>query len=121
MWIEAWTLAIAVVTAVSCALCGSLLLVARKSMVSEGLSHAVLPGLVLAFVLTRDYNSPWLILSAAASGMIMVWLTQVVSRSGLVDDDAECLAWAFCWLAQNSETLIFTLAALSTAISPWRP
>ena len=88
MWIEAWTLAIAVVTAVSCALCGSLLLVARKSMVSEGLSHAVLPGLVLAFVLTRDYNSPWLILSAAASGMIMVWLTQVVSRSGLVDDDA---------------------------------
>lgn len=88
MWIEAWTLAIAVVTSVSCALCGSLLLVARKSMVSEGLSHAVLPGLVLAFVLTRDYNSPWLILAAGASGLIMVWLTHLLSRSGLVDDDA---------------------------------
>ncbi len=85
---ELWTLAIATVTSVTCALCGSLLLVARKSMVSEGLSHAVLPGLVLAFVLVRDYNSPWLILSAAASGMVMVWLTQLVQRSGLVDDDA---------------------------------
>ncbi len=88
MSLEFWTLAIATVTSVTCALCGSLLLVGRKSMVSEGLSHAVLPGLVLAFVVTRDYNSPWLILSAGASGMVMVWLTQLVQRSGLVDDDA---------------------------------
>ncbi len=57
-------------------------------MVSEGLSHAVLPGLVLAFLLTRDFNSPLLIIAAAASGMVMVWLTQLVQRSGLVDDDA---------------------------------
>ncbi|MEM9657087.1 MAG: metal ABC transporter permease [Planctomycetota bacterium] len=88
MSLEFWTLAIATVTAVTCAICGSVLLVARKSMVSEGLSHAVLPGLVVAFVLIPDYNSPWLILSAAASGMAMVWLTQLVQRSGLVDDDA---------------------------------
>lgn len=88
MSLEFWTLAIATVTSVTCALCGSLLLVGRKSMVSEGLSHAVLPGLVLAFVVTRDFNSPWLILSAAASGMVMVWLTQLLQRTSLVDDDA---------------------------------
>lgn len=88
MSIEMWTLAIAGVTSITCALCGSLLLVGQKSMFSEGLSHAVFPGLVLAFVFTRDYNSPWLILSAGASGMVMVWLTQLVQRSGLVDGDA---------------------------------
>lgn len=88
MSLELWTLAIATVTSVTCALCGSLLLVGRKSMVSEGLSHAVLPGLVLAFVVTRDYNSPILILSAAACGMLMVWLTELVRRTGLVDNDA---------------------------------
>ena len=88
MSLELWALAIATVTAVTCALCGSLLLVSQKSMVSEGLSHAVLPGLVLAFVVTRDYNSPWLIFSAGASGLVMVWLTQLVQRTGLVDDDA---------------------------------
>ena len=58
MLVDFWMLAIGAVTAVTCALCGTFLLVARKSMVSEGLSHAVLPGLVLAFLLTRDYSSP---------------------------------------------------------------
>ena len=39
-----WTLAIAIVTASSCALCGALLVVKRESMVSEGLSHGCLAG-----------------------------------------------------------------------------
>ena len=88
MSIELWTLAIVVVTSIVCALCGSLLLVNRQSMVSEGLSHAVLPGLVLAFIVFRDYSSPWLIISAADSGLIMVWLTQWLHQTGLVDEDA---------------------------------
>ena len=49
MSIELWTLLIAAVTSLVCALCGTLLLVNKQAMVSEGLSHAVLPGLVLAF------------------------------------------------------------------------
>ena len=88
MSIELWTLAIAAVTAVVCALCGCLLLVNRQAMVSEGLSHAVLPGLVVAFMIFRDYNSPLLILAAAASGMVMVWLTDWLRRTGLVEPDA---------------------------------
>lgn len=88
MSIELWTLAIALVTSVVCALCGSLLLVNRQAMVSEGLSHAVLPGLVLAFILLRDYNSPWLLFAAAASGLLMVWLTQLLQNTRLLDTDA---------------------------------
>ncbi len=88
MSVEVWTLAIALVTAVACALCGSLLLVNRQAMISEGLSHAVLPGIVVAFLLLRDYNSPWLILSAAASGLLMVWLSQFLVSTGIVDGDA---------------------------------
>lgn len=88
MSIELWTLVIAVVTSLVCALCGTLLLVNRESMVSEGLSHAVLPGLVLAFILFRDYSSPWLIPSAAASGMVMVWLSNWLKRTRLVEPDA---------------------------------
>lgn len=57
-------------------------------MVSEGLSHAVLPGLVIAFILLRDYNSPWLIIAAAASGLLMVWLTQLLQNTRLLDTDA---------------------------------
>lgn len=88
MSVESWMLIIAAVTSIVCALCGTLLLVNRQSMVSEGLSHAVLPGLVIAFILFRDYTSPWLIPSAAASGMVMVWLCHCLERTGLVKPDA---------------------------------
>ncbi len=88
MSIELWTLAIAVVTSVVCAICGSLLLVNRQAMMSEGISHAMFPGLVLAFMLLRDQSSPLLILSAAASGLVMVWVTQWLTSTRLVDSDA---------------------------------
>ncbi len=88
MSIEMWTLATAIVTAVACALSGGLLLVKRDSMVSEGLSHAVLPGLAIGFLIFREYNSPWLIALATASGMLMVWLTSWLARTNLVDADA---------------------------------
>ena len=85
---ETWTLLIAALTAVTCGLCGSLLLLNRQAMVSEGLSHAVLPGLVVAFLLYRDYETPWLMLLAAASGLLMVWITEAISKTQLVDADA---------------------------------
>lgn len=88
MSLELWTLAIASLTAVACALCGVFLVVKREALVSEGLSHAVLPGIIFAFVLLRDRNSPLLILSAALMGVVMVLLVQLIRRTRLVDDDA---------------------------------
>ena len=88
MSLELWTLAIAVVTAISCSLCGSLLVVNRQAMVSEGLNHALLPGLAFAFWIWRDYNSPWLLIAAAASGLVMIWLSEAFQRTKLLDADA---------------------------------
>ena len=60
----------------------------RESLVCEGLSHAVLPGIIFAFVLLRDRSSPLLVVSAAAMGVVMILLVQLIRRTGLVDDDA---------------------------------
>ena len=84
----AWTLVIGIVTAVACALCGVFLVVKRESFISEGLSHAVLPGIILAFAIFRDRSSPWLVISAGLSGLIMVWLVQAISLTRRVDKDA---------------------------------
>ncbi|MEM6780094.1 MAG: metal ABC transporter permease [Planctomycetota bacterium] len=88
MSLETWTLLIAVVTAATCGLCGSLLLLGRQAMVSEGLSHAVLPGIVIAFMVTRSFESPWLIVAAAVSGLIMVLITRMLASTRLVETDA---------------------------------
>lgn len=85
---DMWELAIALITAVTCSLCGTFLVIKRESLVSEGLSHAVLPGIVLAFIVFRDRSSPLLIVGAALTGLIMVALTQLIRRTKLVDGEA---------------------------------
>lgn len=88
MNVEFWTLAIAVATALACSLCGVLLLLNREALVSEGLSHAVLPGIILAFIWTRDRSSPLLIIAAGAAGLLMVLLVHALERTRLVREDA---------------------------------
>ncbi len=86
--IEFWTLAIAAVTALACALSGSFLVLKREALVSEGLAHAVLPGIVIAFALTGDRTSPLLLVGAAAMGLVMILAVQAIRRTGVVDPTA---------------------------------
>jgi manganese/zinc/iron transport system permease protein len=86
--IEFWTLAIASVTALACALSGSFLVLKREALVSEGLAHAVLPGIVIAFALTGNRTSPLLLVGAAAMGLVMILVVQAIRRTGVVDATA---------------------------------
>ena len=81
-------LAIAVVTAVAAALPGTYLVLRRTAMVSDAISHAILPGIVVAFFLTRDLNSPLLLVAAAATGVLTVVLIEALISSRLVPEDA---------------------------------
>ena len=78
----------AVVTAVAAALPGTYLVLRRTALVSDAISHAILPGIVVAFFLTRDLNSPLLLISAAATGVLTVFLIEALLRSRLVAEDA---------------------------------
>jgi manganese/zinc/iron transport system permease protein len=81
-------LAIAIVTAVAAALPGVFLVLRRMALVSDAISHAILPGIVVAFLLTHDLNSPLLVIAAAATGVLTVALIEAVNRSRLVPEDA---------------------------------
>ena len=83
-----WTCAISVVTAVSCSICGVYLVAKREALISEGLGHAVLPGIIVGFLIFEDRASPWLLIFAAFTGMGMVILFQLLRRTQLVDIDA---------------------------------
>ncbi|MDE2776536.1 MAG: metal ABC transporter permease [Chloroflexota bacterium] len=81
--------------AVSGALLGTFLLLRGMSMTSDAISHTVLLGIVVAFLLMTnvfriegDTSSPWLILGASLAGVGTVVLTEMLYRSGLVRQDA---------------------------------
>ncbi len=88
MTAELEILAVAILTAVAAALPGTFLVLRRTAMVSDAISHAILPGIVVAFFITRDLNSPLLMIAAAATGVVTVALIEAVIRSRLVPEDA---------------------------------
>ena len=81
--------------ALAAALPGTFLLLRKLSMTTDAISHTVLLGIVLAFLvlaalpgMEADLNSPWLILGAAVAGVATVVLTGAIQRTGLVKADA---------------------------------
>ena len=84
---ETWTLALALLTAITSAIVGTYLMLDRRAMLTEGLSHAVLPGIVIGFAITGSPHSPWLFAAAIASGWVMVWSTERLIRRFRVDHD----------------------------------
>ena len=79
---------IAVIVAVACALPGTFLVLRKMSMMSDSITHTILLGIVLAFFVTHDLASPLLIAGAALMGVVTVWLTEMLSRTRLLAEDA---------------------------------
>lgn len=79
---------LAAVVAAACALPGVFLVLRKTALMSDAISHSILLGIVLAFFITGDLSSPWLILGAAATGILTVVLAESISRTGLVREDA---------------------------------
>jgi manganese/zinc/iron transport system permease protein len=79
---------IAAVTAAACALPGVFLVLRQMAMMSDAISHTVLLGIVLAFFAVQDLNSPLLIIGAALTGVLTVFLVEVLVNTRLVKQDA---------------------------------
>ncbi len=81
-------LAIAMLTAAACSLVGVFLMLRRMAMLSDAISHAILPGIVIAFFLTGNLSSPWLVIGAALTGVLTVALVELLTRTGRLKEDA---------------------------------
>ncbi len=78
---------IAAIVAMACAIPGVFLVLRKMALISDAISHAILPGIVIGFFVTQDLNSPLLILLAALTGVITVFLVEFIQKTGLVKED----------------------------------
>ena len=78
---------IASLVAIACAIPGVFLVLRRMALISDAISHSILPGIVVGFFITHDLASPWLIILAALSGILTVILVEYIQRTGLVKED----------------------------------
>jgi len=72
----------------ACALPGTFLLLRRMSMMGDAISHAVLPGLAIAFLVSGSRASIWMFLGAAIAGVLTALFSQWITRFGKVERGA---------------------------------
>ncbi len=79
---------VAIIVAAASALPGTFLVLRGMAMMSDAISHAILPGLVVAFFVTGSLSSPWLMAGGALVGVGTVALVEAIRRTRLVREDA---------------------------------
>ncbi len=85
---HAWAIATAAVVAAGCALVGTLLVVRRMSLLGDAISHAVLPGIVVAVLAGGRPGGPLVLAGAVAAAVVTVLLVQMLRREGGLAEDA---------------------------------
>jgi len=84
----AWIMITGSVTNVACALVGCFLVLRGMSLMGDALSHAVLPGLVVALLIFDSTSIGPMFLGAVAVGLLTTFLTQTLKQYGQVPGDA---------------------------------
>lgn len=82
------TILLAAAVAAACAVPGVFLVLRRSVLIGDAISHSLLFGIVLAFYVVPDLYSPWLMVGAAATGVLTAALVEALRRTRLVKEDA---------------------------------
>lgn len=74
--------------ATSCALLGSFLILRKMAMVGDAISHAVLPGIVIAFLLSGSRDTAGMLIGAAAIGLLTTFFIEFLTNKARLQSDA---------------------------------
>lgn len=85
---DTWIVVTGAMAAMACALPGTFLVLRRMSMMGDAISHAVLPGLAIGYLVSGERSSPLLFVLAAVAGLLTAFFTQWITRFGKLDRGA---------------------------------
>ncbi|MHA7850883.1 metal ABC transporter permease [Roseovarius sp.] len=79
---------IGICAAIACALPGNFLLLRGQALIGDAISHVVLPGIVLAFLVTGTVAAWPMMLGAGAAALVAVLLIEAIRRLGRIEPGA---------------------------------
>jgi len=83
-----WIILTGALVAITCGLLGCFLVLRKMSMVGDAISHAVLPGIVIAFLLSGSRDTLPMLLGAGATGLLVTFLIEYFHRRANLQTDA---------------------------------
>jgi manganese/zinc/iron transport system permease protein len=94
---------------VSCALLGCFLILRKMAMVGDAISHAVLPGIVVAFLVSGSRDSVTMLVGAGMIGIVTTFLIEFLHKKAKLQADAS-IGVTFTWLFAVGVVLISLFA-----------
>ncbi|MDQ0207148.1 metal ABC transporter permease [Alkalicoccobacillus murimartini] len=82
----AWILITASLVGMSCGMIGVFLVLRRMAMMADAISHTVLLGIVLAFMITNSLEGVHMLIGAALAGLLTTYLVQWFQSKGVQYD-----------------------------------
>ncbi|WP_223261912.1 metal ABC transporter permease [Cardinium endosymbiont of Dermatophagoides farinae] len=82
-----WTIIIAALAGINCALVGTYLVLRKIAMMGDAIAHSTLPGIVLALLITGSKNSPILIAGAGITGVLVTFLIAFLEKKIKIQAD----------------------------------
>ncbi|WP_170349825.1 MULTISPECIES: metal ABC transporter permease [Ruegeria] len=81
-------LLIGIFAAIACALPGNFLVLRKQALIGDAISHVVLPGIVVAFLLTGAISTWPMMLGAAGAAIVAVVMIEAIRRLGQIEPGA---------------------------------
>lgn len=86
--IDTWICIIGVLCASACAIPGCVLVLRRMSLMGDAISHTVLPGIAIAFLVTGSREPAAMLVGAIAIGLLTAFLVQAIETLGRIETGA---------------------------------
>jgi len=92
--ITIWIVLMGFLATAACGLVGNYLLLRRMALVGDAISHSILPGLILAFLIFKTANTWAAFAGALTAGLVTVVLIEFIHKQSRVKPDAAiCIAF----------------------------
>ncbi|MBI4658400.1 MAG: metal ABC transporter permease [Verrucomicrobia bacterium] len=106
----AWIALMGFLVTAACGLVGNYLILRRMALVGDAISHSVLPGIAIAFLLSRSRSATAMFVGALAAGIVTTVIIEVIHHKTRVKQDS-AIGIAFTTLFAIGVILVSLFAA----------
>ncbi len=92
-----WIIVAGSLVAISSGLLGSFLILRKMAMVGDAISHSVLPGIVIAYLVTQSNASVFMLIGAAIFGVLVTILIESLHKVARMQTDA-AIGISYTWM-----------------------
>jgi manganese/zinc/iron transport system permease protein len=92
---ELWILIVGSLVGINCGIMGCFLILRKLAMLADAISHTVLLGIVMAYLVSESMNGFYMLIGAAIVGLLTAFFIQLLHSGGIQEDASIGVVFTF--------------------------